>query len=1167
MKANSDKSKQSNKATRRVLAGVLCGASVLSLVLSLVMPPIAQAIANDVHTVSAEETVMGGGSSSESTDVENTNNGDTENQNSDDAGNDASEDAAAAGLPSDDTKVEGDTQPSDAQPADDGANGEGAISLAANNESTYTISSGAELSKKLLNKELRNKNGATTFELAADIEYDDEIQLEGADTNITLNLNGFKIKHTSSNQPLFSITGGATLTVKDGRQAVPIETPVNPKKMNGNLASMECDNSYIPKKLTYYVTESVANGTGTTETLKEYKVDIKGAIVACGGSADLKLVNLYKTGDKAGTFNLESGAITQQQNSIDQNYSVNSLVYAEEGSVVNMSGGYVCGATSMNPGAGIELGTKNNSGATLNLTGGVIAGNYAPNGGGVNAYGSTINMTGGTGGTTGGTISGNGTFENLPGYGAGICAQNSDVTVSDGYVTNNNCQFDYMQQGMEDKHKGNGCHGGGGIAAFNGGSLTINGGYITGNYSAEAGGGIYAGAWDQALSTFKFSGGTIASNVAQNSEGGGIRIAAPTVGLFEVPKGSHAYITNNTTNTTNDWGGGGVFVQGYGDNVQAASLKIYNALITKNDAQGFGGGFAACPTGETAITNTDGIAIFGNTDKNGEHRSGGTHGKNDDADKSNDDDSKGEITEGFKNAGHRDLFLIRNQKTSNNYIAAVTGQMLVDGAANWTGMIDGQPTTIGKYDGAQAKYMIGLDANPSEYDQGQAVSNARLFITGNTSNVHGGGIMTNGNVVAGSTTQVSVYPKMKLNGIKALTGRKLEKDEFEFELLKQNPIVDENGKPIVDENGKPLYTVPSFDSNSKDKLQLNGCSVVGTVRNDIDGNFTFDLGEVYADENLVYYLVEVPGTDEGVAYDETIYKIDPTVVEDTGKTHYVLGIKYTYYEVKSVSVTKVKKDGAGAKTSETESAAIAAAEGENAATITLTSGATFTNKCPSRSWTPEATKVVEGGEMKKFTLQLATDSRFRDTDIIGTAETTSGKDTKQTLSFKDTTDNNKTVELKYSLSDIRNNPDDSGGSTGGPFKTFTYYVREKTDGPQFSHYTYDQSVYKFTVEPTYDTEKGEINCRVTYKKGTVDSAGNWAADPKAEERTFIDTFAPNSTDTSIPTFTNTYSTSLPLSGMSGVTLTYLAGAAVLCAAAAWMHIRRKANAKGGERRE
>ncbi len=60
MKANSDKSKQSKIATRRVLAGVLCGASVLSLVLSLVMPPISQAIANDAQTVSTAETVMGG---------------------------------------------------------------------------------------------------------------------------------------------------------------------------------------------------------------------------------------------------------------------------------------------------------------------------------------------------------------------------------------------------------------------------------------------------------------------------------------------------------------------------------------------------------------------------------------------------------------------------------------------------------------------------------------------------------------------------------------------------------------------------------------------------------------------------------------------------------------------------------------------------------------------------------------------------------------------------------------------------------------------------------------------------------------------------------------------------------------------------------------------------
>ena len=134
---------------------------------------------------------------------------------------------------------------------------------------------------------------------------------------------------------------------------------------------------------------------------------------------------------------------------------------------------------------------------------------------------------------------------------------------------------------------------------------------------------------------------------------------------------------------------------------------------------------------------------------------------------------------------------------------------------------------------------------------------------------------------------------------------------------------------------------------------------------------------------------------------------------------------------------------------------------------------------------------------------------------------------------------------------------DSGVPGRGASKTFTYYVREKNDSSIFSHYKFDQSVYKFTVVATDDTNR-TINCKVTYRKGTVGSDGKWKDADSANHEL---------TDTDTPTFTNTYSTSLPLSGMSGVTLTYLAGAAVLCAAAAWMHIRRKANAKGGERRE
>lgn len=1125
MKANSDKSKQSNKATRRVLAGVLCGASVLSLVLSLVMPPISQAIANDAQPASTEETVMGGGSSSESTDVDNTNNGDTENQNSDDVENGVG-DAQPEEQPKDESQAE------DNEAVDDGT-----VSVAeeaAESEETTTaitnITNADDLSAKLQGV---GENQTACFELTADIDYPGEIKLEKSGSNITLDLSGHKITHSgdNSNKPLFNITNNAALTVKDSNQGSD-QKQTSYGGNNGRVASMDYDTSSgIPTKLTYYVTESTPNGTGTTETLYRHEVSINGAIVGTAAGSTMRLINVYA----GGTFNLDSGVITQQYNC-----NVGNLIYAENGSTVNMSGGYVCGASGSGSGAGVMVSNASGGASTLNLTGGVIAGNYALNGGGVYANGSTINMTGGT-------ISGNGTFKDRSGYGAGVCAVSSTVVISGGYITNNNYQF-YNDNEGSTKHIGNGCHGGGGIAAYNNGSLTINGGYITGNYSAEAGGGIYAGAWNQALSSFKFSGGIIASNVAQNSEGGGIRIAAPTVGEFNV-SGKKAYITNNTTNTPNDWGGGGVFVQGGNsdEGVSSARLKIYNALITNNHANGFGGGFAACPTGKTAITDTNGIAIFGNFDENGNKRSGGTNGKSEDWNYDKENDTGGEITEAFIKAGHEDLFLIHDSANSETkpYIAAVTGQMLGGGAANWSGTIDKTPTSIGKYEGAQAKYMIGLKSKPIKVDMDAATAAASLFITGNRSNIHGGGIMTNGDVVAGSTREVKVYPKMKLNGTKVLEDGALKGNDFDFQLLRQNKIIN---KP-----GEISYTIPSFDSNGD--LQLNGCSVVDTVKNDKNGNLTFDLGEVYADDDLVYYLVEVPGTDKNVTYDKTIYKIDPEVVRDEKKSHNVLDIIYTYYKVDSVSVTKVENDGAGARTPETEPAAIAAAEGENAVIVKLTSGATFTNKytpyTSSGSWTPKATKVVKGGEMKEFTLEFADNTGFKEaktvkTDPDGVITTTADGDKSQTLGFG---------EIKYNLASLKQSDSDVPGR--GASKTFTYYVREKKESSTYPHYKFDQSVYRFKVVAT-DNVKGNIDCAVTYRKGTVNSEGKWK-DADADDHKL--------TDDSTPTFTNTYSTSLPLSGMSGVTLTYLAGAAVLCAAAAWMHIRRKANAKGGERRE
>ena len=131
-------------------------------------------------------------------------------------------------------------------------------------------------------------------------------------------------------------------------------------------------------------------------------------------------------------------------------------------------------------------------------------------------------------------------------------------------------------------------------------------------------------------------------------------------------------------------------------------------------------------------------------------------------------------------------------------------------------------------------------------------------------------------------------------------------------------------------------------------------------------------------------------------------------------------------------------------------------------------------------------------------------------------------------------------------------------------KTYTYTVKEVApttgaiDKLRYSKAEYQVAV---TVKAVMDETTGKYSGLTTSTTVTQvkDDMGNTVSNTIGKDA------APNAIPAS--TFTNTYSTSLPLSGMSGVTLTYLAGVAVLCAAAAWMHIRRKANAKGGKRRE
>lgn len=1126
MKANSDKSKQSNKATRRVLAGVLCGASVLSLVLSLVMPPISQAIANDGQAVSTEGTVMGGGSSSESTGVDSTTNGGAEKQISDDAENGASEDAAAAGLPSGDAEAKGAAQPSDTQPSDDETNDENAIAPATVSADGYNEVKG--------NIAETFTNGGK-FRLT-DFAYSDKQITITKDTAI--DLAGHMLYRGSGNKDsFFVVENGATLTIEDLGKTKDEQTLV--ETTAGHLASMEWEtrngsNSGTPKSLTYFETKSTPNqdGLGTTETTIRHVVTGFGAIDAASDSGSVKHVVTVKEG---GTLDLKGGMITTAANLSDDGH----VIFSE--GKVKIEGGYVTNGNGGGWGGGLCItGEKAGANASLEMTGGVVAGNKSGSGGGICAdKGATLKLTGGI-------ISGNATYENTcnsggspeNGYGGGVFTKNACVSISDSASITNNRVDSNISESFN-----NGLLGGGGIACVNGGKLSITGGSVTANYSHEAGGGVYAGFYNQTIE-FEMTGGTIAGNVAENAEGGGLRIAGGdntgTMATISAGENSKIYITNNKTMTGKDrggdWGGGGVFIQ------KGGKLNIVKTLIAENEAGGWGGGVGACPTGETIVSHSNGAAIYNNKDNNGEHYSAGGYGKN--------EDSNSEyITEPFKKSGHKDFFLVRKKDGANSTIAVVLGKMLGGDSAGWQGTCDGEKITIEPNGGAEAKYMFGLEAHPTADAMGKAQTAATTIISGNYSYTHGGGIMTNGDLVVGEVKDLSVYPSMKLNATKVLKDEKgisqgLSTHNYRFKLLRQDGDIE-----------------PSWKDD--DTFDMGDCSVAGEAPVDqTNGNITFDSGKDYSSGQYVFYLVEEPISGENESntkFDETIYKIVVKVEDNPSDTKYLMSIPINYYKVKEITVSKKTEKDPDFKPlgSGSYSVDIPQDSSQDSTKTTVTIGnskkPTFTNKIVSPvSWTPKATKVVEGGEMKAFTLQLAKDSEFK--NIIGTA-VTSGPEKTQTLSFKDKS--NETIELKYSLSDIRNNPDDPGGSTGGPFKTFTYYVREKTDGSQFSHYTYDHSVYKIAAKATVQPDK-TIKCEVTYRKGTVNSKGEWEN---------ADTDDHDLTDTSTPTFTNTYSTSLPLSGMSGVTLTYLAGAAVLCAAAAWMHIRRKANAKGGERRE
>lgn len=156
----------------------------------------------------------------------------------------------------------------------------------------------------------------------------------------------------------------------------------------------------------------------------------------------------------------------------------------------------------------------------------------------------------------------------------------------------------------------------------------------------------------------------------------------------------------------------------------------------------------------------------------------------------------------------------------------------------------------------------------------------------------------------------------------------------------------------------------------------------------------------------------------------------------------------------------------------------------------------------------KAEKVLAGGTFKAGQFSFALK------DAEGKVLQTVTNNAEGNVSFN--VEYNKAGEYRYTISEV---------------------VPQGAENNVKDHIAYDTT--KHEVQVVVTNGEGKLNTEVTYDNGS----------------------------TIPPTFTNKYSTTLPEVGGAGLTMTYLAGASMLCFAATWMHARRHRDRDRGGSRE
>ena len=733
-------------------------------------------------------------------------------------------------------------------------------------ESVKAISVANERELKEQIQDTMNKN--KVIELKNNITLGEPIRINnGIDITILLNGNDIEASenyNTGENKSLFIVEGKEGIksyltiknTIKDENRTPYVEL------IQGPVTEFQTENvgrtgSYDGNTITYYLTKSEPYGSkpqiSTQETTYRYIITLNNEnsidrIGSIKGNEGNKLDSIISAGSEA-SVTIEGGIITGAKHGIklgnkaamvmrggyivgcgSEVSSIDNTTTKDDGnSPENGAGIYAVGAAGIQIFDGVIAGNttpKRGGGIFSNagiveIKGGILAANIAGNiGGGICAQGTTVTTIGNsikneTEAIPSLVISGNTAKAreilsdkkgnvNLGGGGIFTGSTAKLFILQNAYITNNRAEG--IPEITTDGIRDGGNLGGGGVLSC--GEVKMSGSFVTANYSAASGGGIFSySGQDNAESTFSgkitLTGGIIAGNYAEHSEGGGLRINWR--GEIKSAEGNKIYITNNRTDTTTNWGGGGIF------NMSSAQTTIQNVLITDNTAEGFGGGVSGCNHGTNQFFVANGAGIFENKAKGtSEKLKKGTfpdYAKNEQKNFADCIDARTPvIQEGEAEIGKHPLFIDFNHGDSVpsyqdfycSNISQVYGTMLGGGSAEWRGSGSNStkdnknptafPVEIVAGDFVEASNLMGLTAHPSEDSKNKAKAAAEIYITGNYSAAHGAGVMTNGTFKIGVTEkhQAGLTIEKQLQDIHGVSISDESKQEFKFKIRLMN---------------------------------------------------------------------------------------------------------------------------------------------------------------------------------------------------------------------------------------------------------------------------------------------------------------------------------------------------------------------------------------------